>query len=301
MSNFLLIGICLLAGWLVKRYTALPKDAHKGINAMVINLALPAAAFKYLPKIQWSEALVMPVLMPFVVWFGGWLYITAYARFAGLDKKTTAGLKLTTGLSNTSFVGFPLVTAYFGEPLLGIAVICDQVTFMLLSTAGIIVALNAADGHDLSLKAVLKKLLGFTPFLATIAALILPHFIDLSPFDPLFDKLTATVAPMALFSIGMQLRFDGWKSELQHISAALLYKLMIAPALVLLLAITAGFKGEITAVSVFESAMPSFITAGIIASQYQLNAKLSSLVVAVSILVSFLTTALWYWIIGQWV
>ncbi|MBX3240944.1 MAG: AEC family transporter [Chitinophagaceae bacterium] len=110
--------------------------------------------------------------------------------------------------------------------------------------------------------------------------------------------LLSTVAPMALFSIGMQLRFDGWRKELLHISAALLYKLMIAPALVLLLAVTAGFSGEIAAVSIFESSMPSFVTAGIIASQYQLNAKLSTLVVAVSILVSFITTALWYWVIG---
>lgn len=265
---------------------------------MIINLALPAAAFKYLPHIKWSQELAMPVMMPFVVWFGGWLYVTVYSRLTHIDKKTTAGLKLTTGLSNTSFVGFPLVSAYFGEQALGTAVICDQVSFMLLSTAGIIVALNAADGHTLSLKAVLKRLFSFTPFLATIVALILPRFVDISVLDPLFDKLTATIAPMALFSIGMQLRFDGWKTELRHISAALVYKMMIAPALVLLLAITAGFKGEIAAVSVFESAMPSFITAGIIASQYQLNAKLSSLIVAISILIAFITTAFWYWVIG---
>lgn len=297
MSNFLLIGICLIAGWLVKRYIPLPAEPHKGINAMVINLALPAAAFKYLPHIQWSGELVMPVLMPFVVWFGGWLYISSYARMAKLDKKTTAGLKLTTSLSNTSFVGFPLVTAYFGEQALGIAVICDQITFMLLATAGIIVALNAADGHTLSIKAVLKKLFSFTPFLATIAALILPNFVNLSPLDPLFDKLAATIAPMALFSIGMQVQFKGWHKEVKHLSFALLYKLIIAPVLVLSLAMLLGQKGQTAQVSIFESAMPSFITAGIIASQYQLNAKLSSLVVAMSILVSFATTAVWYWVL----
>ncbi len=294
MSNFLLIGICLLAGWLVKRYVSLPSDSHKGINAMVINLALPAAAFKYLPKIEWSNDLALPVLMPFVVWFGGWLYITAYTRISRLDKKTTAGLKLTTSLSNTSFVGFPLVTAYFGEQALGTAVICDQVTFMLLSTAGIIVALNAADGHSLSVKAVLKKLFSFTPFIATIVALTLPRLIDIAALDPLFDKLTATIAPMALFSIGMQLKFDGWRSEIRHISVALFYKLIIAPVLMLLLVLILGFQGEVATVTIFESAMPSFITAGIIASQYQLNAKLSSLVVAISILVAFVTTAIWY-------
>lgn len=297
MTHFLLIGICLLVGYLVRNYTKIPDDAHKGVNAVIINLALPAVSFKYLPHIQWSSLLLLPLLMPVILWCVGWLYMRGYGKLAGLDRKTRAGLTLVSSLSNTSFLGFPLVTAYFGEQGLSTAVICDQVTFMLLSTAGIVVALNAADGHTLSSKMVATKLLRFPPFIACILAVILPQFMDLSPLDPLFEKLAAVVAPLALFSIGMQVQFKGWYSEVKHISVALLYKLILAPALIWVIIFTIGIQGEAAQITNFEAAMPSFLTAGIIANEYKLNAKLSNLVVGISILLSFITTALWYYVI----
>jgi predicted permease len=297
MANFLLIGICIFAGLIVRRYTRLPADAHKGVNALIINLALPAVSFKYLPHMQWTKAMLLPALMPVIVWLCGWLYIRIYASKAKLDKPTESGLKLVTGLSNTSFVGFPLVAAYFSDSALGIAVICDQVSFILLATAGIVVAMNASEEHTLSAVLVAKKVFLFPPFIACIAALTLPLFVDLSPLDPLFDKLAATVAPLALFSIGLQMKFNGWRRQFRHITASLLYKLVLAPLVIYAVALIFGMRGIVPQISIFEAAMPSFLTAGIVASEYNLNPTLSSLVVGISILVSFFTTALWYLII----
>ena len=297
MANFLLIGICILVGLLVRRYTAIPADAYKGVNALIINLALPAVAFKYLPHIQWTKSLILPAAMPVIVWLCGWVYIKAYAAKAKLNKQTESGLKLVTGLSNTSFLGFPLIIAWFNDDALGIAVICDQVTFMLLATAGIVVAMNASEKHTLSAGAVLKKMFSFPPFVGCVAALVLPLFLNLSPFDPLFDMLAATVAPLALFSIGLQLKFDGWRRELNHLAASFLYKLVLAPLIIFSIVYFLGMKGIIPQISIFESAMPSHLTATIVASEYNLNPKLTSLVAGIGIVMSFVTTALWYFII----
>lgn len=297
MANFLLIGICILVGLLVRRYTAIPADAYKGVNALIINLALPAVAFKYLPHIQWTKSLILPAAMPVIVWLCGWVYIKVYAAKAKLDKQTESGLKLVTGLSNTSFLGFPLIIAWFNDDALGIAVICDQVTFMLLATAGIVVAMNASEKHTLSAGAVLKKMFSFPPFVGCVAALLLPLFLNLSPFDPLFDMLAATVAPLALFSIGLQLKFDGWRRELNHLAASFLYKLVLAPLIIFSIVYFLGMKGIIPQISIFESAMPSHLTATIVASEYNLNPKLTSLVAGIGIVISFVTTALWYFII----
>ncbi|MBX3253132.1 MAG: AEC family transporter [Chitinophagaceae bacterium] len=299
MVNFLLIGICLLAGVFARRFTVLPPDAHKGLNAFIIHLALPAVSFKYLPYIQWNSTLLIPALMPVVLWLCAWVYIRIYAGATGIDKKTENGLKLTTGLSNTSFIGFPMVIAYFGEHALGIAVICDQVSFLLLSTAGIVVALNAADGHQLSASAVVKKVVRFTPFIACILALTIPRFMDISSLNPLFDKLAATIGPLALFSTGLQLKFSGWMKEIKHISVALLYKLVLAPLLIVGILFFMNAKGLAAQVTAFESAMPSFLTAGVIASEYGLNPRLSNLVVGAGILVAFITSAAWYLLIAQ--
>ncbi|TCD27714.1 AEC family transporter [Pedobacter psychrodurus] len=294
MANFILIGLCILAGILFRKSKSLPKDAHKGINAWIIYIALPAVSFKYLPHITWTKDLLFPALAPICIWLFGWLFITLYSHIRNMSKATSGGLKLTSSLSNTSFVGFPLIVAYFSEKELAIAIICDQVTFTLLSTIGIIVAIRSSQNQKLSPKLVLKKVLTFPPLIGCILALTLPRFIDLSLLDPLFEKLAGTVGPLALFSIGLQLKFGGWFSELKHISFALLYKLILAPLVVLVMAIVLGMNGMITKITIFEMAMPTLLTAGVVADQYNLNPKLSNLVVGIGILLSFITTGLWW-------
>jgi predicted permease len=206
-------------------------------------------------------------------------------------------LKLVSGLSNTSFVGFPLVMAWFSEKELGIAVICDQVTFMLLATAGIIVAINSSGKHTLKPSIVVKKLFSFPPFIGCIAALTIPRFIDISALDPLFDKLAATVGPLALFSIGLQVRFKGWRNDIKHITISLFYKLLLAPLIILLVALMLGMKGSIAHITVFEAAMPTLLSSVIIADQYDLRPQLANLVTGIGILISFITTAGWYYVI----
>jgi malate permease and related proteins len=297
VTNFILIFLCLIAGVLLRRSGKLPADAYKAINAWLIYIALPAVSFKYLPGIQFSSRLLLPAIAPVVVWCGGWLFSHFYSKANRLDRKTTGSLKLSTGLSNTSFVGFPLVAAYFGDAQIGIAVICDQVTFLLLATAAIIVGIRASATHQLSFGMVIKKIFSFPALPACIAALVLPRYIDLSPVNPLFDKLALTVAPLALFSIGLQLNLEGWRKEIKHITAALVYKLLIAPALVLAIALLFRFHGMEAKIGVFEAAMATLVSSGIVAAEYHLNPKLSSLIISIGIMLSFLTTALWYQVI----
>jgi predicted permease len=298
MSSFILIAVCIIAGILFRKWGRLPKDAHKGINAWIIYIALPAVSFKYLPYIEWRKELLLPALTPVVIWLVGWVYIKLYSLTQkGMSKATQGGLKLVAGLSNTSFVGFPLIAAYFSEKELSIAIISDQVTFMLLSTIGIVVAIRSSQKASLTAGLVMKKVFTFPPLLGCIIALTLPRFVDIAPLNPLFEKLAATVGPMALFSIGLQLKFAGWRGEIRHIAVTLLYKLILAPALILGLMLVLGVKGMIPKISLFEAAMPTLLSTGIIADQYNLNPKLSNLVIGLGILLSFISTAAWYFIL----
>lgn len=294
MANFILIGLCIIAGILFRKSKSLPKDAHKGINAWIIYIALPAVSFKYLPHIVWTKDLLFPALAPICVWIIGWLFITFYAKITHASRATSGGLKLVSSLSNTSFIGFPLIIAYFSEKELAIAIICDQITFTLLSTIGIIVAIRSSQQQKLSAKLVLKKVLTFPPLIGCILALILPHYLDLSSLDILFDKLAGTVGPLALFSIGLQLKFGGWFSEIKHVSFALFYKLILAPLVVFIIAVLLGMSGMIAKITIFEMAMPTLLTAGVVADQYNLNPKVSNLVVGIGILLSFITTGVWW-------
>lgn len=295
MDNFILIAFCMAAGMFFKARRWIPPDAHKSINVWVLYVALPAASLRYIPEIEWSAQMLLPVASSMIVWMGSWIFMEAYCRYKGYSQRSRSSLELASGYSNTSFVGFPLVVAYLGEQSLSIAVICDQSMFILFSIAGVIAAVKGGGAKEgtVSTAMVLRRLVSFPPFIACVLALVLSPFIDLSPTAPFFEKLALTVSPLALFSVGLQLKFKGWRQQVPQISMALFYKLLVAPALVLGVVVAIGMKGAIPAVSVLEASMPALVTSGIVAEQYRLNSRLVNLIIGVSIIVGFLTTAFW--------
>lgn len=296
MTNFILIAVCIIAGMVFKATKSIHPDAHKGINTWILYLALPAVSFKYLPKVEWSQEMLFPILSTVVIAVGSLFYMKFYRKAKGYSERSQRSLELASGYSNTSFIGFPLISAFYGEQYLSIAIICDQTMFLCLSTIGIVSALKGGSNGSgtISSSFILKRLFTFPPFLGCISALILSQFVDLSPAEPFFDKLAATVGPLALFSVGLQLKFNGWRKLWSQISMSMVYKLMIAPAVVMLLALVIGIKGDVAKISIFEAAMPTLVTSSIIAEQFKLNTKLTNLIIGISIIVGFFTAAFWY-------
>lgn len=285
---------------LFKHFRLIPENASKSINIWVLYIALPAVSFKYIPQITWSTQLFFPVISPILVVAGSWLFTEVYCRFKGYSQRSRSTLELSSAYSNTSFIGFPLIVAYYGEQNLSIAIICDQVNFMLLSTVGIICAIKGDRSNNEGIKAgtLVKRLITFPPFIACILALVFAQYVDLSVTEPFFDKIASTVAPLALFSVGLQLQFKGMKREISQISMTLFYKLMLAPVIVLIAALLLHVKGDIARVSIMEAAMPTLITASMVVQQYRLNTKLINLIIGLGIILSLFTTALWSYIIS---
>ncbi|WP_449399548.1 AEC family transporter [Chryseobacterium wanjuense] len=273
-------------------------DAHKGINTWILYLALPAVSFKYLPKVHWTTEMLFPVTATFLIAVVCFVFMTVYSKIKGYSGRSRSTLELVSGYSNTSFIGFPLISAFYGESLLSIAIICDQTMFFSLSTLGIVAAVRGGSrSGKVSAAFIVKRLITFPPLIGCISALVLSQFIDFTFAEPLFDKLAATLSPLALFSVGLQLKFNGWKKLIPQMSVSLLYKLIIAPTIILGLALLLGIKGSIAKITVFEAAMPTVVTSSIIAEQFRLNTKLTNLIIGFSIIVGLFTSAIWYEII----
>ena len=299
MTHFILIIICISAGVILSRLRLLPVDAYKGVNAWVINVALPALSLRYIPEIKWDSQLLLPMMGPLLVWAGAWLFVRLYDGKNRLPADSRTALRVTCGLGNTAFLGFPMVAAFYGESEIHHAVVFDQITFLLFASLGVITILRASSDKSESLNFIyfVKKILRFPPFIACLVALIFSRFTDFAPVNPLLDKLVATMSPMALFSIGLQLKFGAIKQELKLISAGLLYKLLLAPALILLLAFLLHSTGNPAKISVFEAAMSSHITASLLTGQHDLNPRYCSLVVGAGIVTGFITATGWYFLL----
>ena len=299
MTHFILILVCIFAGVILSRLRLLPADAHKGVNAWVINIALPALSLRYVPEIEWSSQLLLPMIGPLLVWVGAWLYVRLYDGKKQLPGGSRTALRVTCGLGNTAFLGFPMIAAFYGESEIHHAVVFDQMTFLIFSSLGVITILRASSStaDPVNFTYFLKKILRFPPFIGCLIALIFSRFIDFSPANPLLDKLVATMSPMALFSIGLQLKFGAIKQELKLISAGLFYKLLLAPVLVLLLAFLLHSTGSSAKISVFEAAMSSHITASLLTGQNDLNPRYCSLVIGMGIVTGFITATGWYFLL----
>jgi Predicted permeases len=299
MSNFALIFICIVVGMLFTKLKVVPAGSHKGVNAWVLNVALPALALRFVPEIEWSVNILVSVIVPLVVWFGAWAFVQIYDRKRKLSVGSRTALQITCGLGNTAFIGFPMISAFYGESEIHHAVVFDQITFIIFSTLGVLTVLRASSEkeHQVGLGDVLKKILHFPPFVACVVALVFSKFFDFSFAYPLLDKLVATMSPMALFSIGLQLKFGAFRQEWKLMIAGLSYKLLLAPAFGLVVVLLMGTSGNLANITVFEASMSSHITASLLASQYNMNPRYCSLVVGVGIILSFITSGIWYFIL----
>ena len=172
-------------------------------------------------------------------------------------------------------------------------------SFVALSTLGIIFA-NFYSGEKSSILNIAKKIFKFPPFLAFFAALLFNVFsIQISTeIDDVFLKLGSTTVPLALVSVGSQLKWQKLDEESKPLFWGLLFKLILFPALIFVLYfIILKQRGEIIEISFLESAMAPMITAAIIASTHKLEPKLCNLMIGVGIPLSFLTLIFWYFVL----
>ncbi len=300
MDNILLIFICLLMGLGMQRLTAFPKNGHLALNQFVIFVALPALALYYIPKISISADLLYPLAIAWVGFGLSFLFFYTLGKRLGWPNRLIGCLIITAGLGNTSFVGFPIIQALYGDEGLKTAIMVDQPgTFVVMATLGLITATLFAKG-DANPRQIATKIILFPPFIAFVVACTMNvlHFDFIELFQKVFQKLGGTVTPVALISVGLQLKVDKESQHWKFLRLGLLFKLIITPAIFFLVyRLILGGKGLTVDVSILESAMAPMITGAILASNYGLKPKLSSMMVGIGIPLSFATIALWYYIL----
>lgn len=301
MNNYVLLGACFLFGILLRRSGRLPDNAATALNGFVVNVSLPALTLFYLHGLKIDSTLIMPALMAWVL-FGlgcGFFWITG--RMFGLSRQATGGLMLTGGLANTSFIGIPMIETFYGADYIGLGILIDQLgSYFVLSTLGILVASIYASGRTVSVKAIVRKIAFFPPFQAFVLAFLLMPLDYPSWLTELLKRLGSTLVPLALVSVGYQMRLSAVRGRSAGLAAGLGFKLLLGPALILLLfAGLFGADGQVLRVTVFEAAMAPMIGASIIAIDHELDPPLMTLMVGVGIPLSFLTLPAWWFLLQR--
>ena len=300
MSNVILLCFCLALGAALRASRRVPDNAHQTINAFVINVSLPALALWQIPSVHLSRALLVPISMPWLMFAGVGAVMWYVGRRLRLTPSTTGALILTAGLANTSFMGVPMIEAFYGPSYMGVGLLIDQLgTYLVLSTLGITIACLCSSGSA-SVKEIAWRVATFPPLIALVVALALaPTGLRYPPLvDGILQRLAGTLAPLALVSVGLQLRFGALRGKLGELTLGLVVKLIAAPLLLAILYLElVGATGPLARVTLFEAAMGPQIGGAIVATQYELDPPLVTLMVGIGTLAAFLSLPVWWYVL----
>jgi len=294
MYNLVLLIVCFLAGVLLRWSGRMPEGGASVLNSFIITISLPAITLLHIHELRLGGEMLFMVAMPWLHFGLAVVFFLLLSRMFGFSRSVTGVLILCAGLGNTSFVGLPMIEAFYGREALVHGIVVDQLgSFLVLSIAGISVA-GIYSGGGPSVQDIARSIVTFPPFIAMVIALGLLPFEYPLWLTAVLQRLGDTLAPIALVSVGFQLHTGRGGLDRRALFSGLLFKLVLAPFMLMLLYRGMfGLEGVAVEVTLFEAAMPPMITAGIVAEQYGLEPGLANMLVAGGILLSFVTLPLW--------
>lgn len=297
MENFAMIGAFVLLGMLFRRIGAFPKDSAQVLNIFALYVSLPAVILLKVPQIVFSTEIAIAAAIPWgLLAFSASLVLLA-ARLWGWERPVTGVLLLVVPLGNTSFLGIPMVQAFFGPSGLPYLIIYDQIgTMVIMATYGSFILAAYGKGGSLNLSAMARKALLFPPTLALIAALASRSWPYPEKLVQCLQSVATTLVPVVMTAIGLQIRFRLPARVVAPLGFGLAIKLLVAPLIALLFCRSAGLNGMAVDVSILESAMPPMVTAGALAVVAGMDADLAVAMIGIGIILSFGTLPAIFWL-----
>ncbi len=296
MENFIVIITYLLIGMGLRRIPAFPGETGNVLNLFVIYISLPALVLLNIPELVFSKALLVPALMPWGTLLFSCFTIVLISKLFKWDRPTTGCLLLMIPLGNTSFLGIPMVKAFFGDQGIPYAVLYDQLgSFPALVTYGsLILALYGTAGSKPTLTSVVNKVVTFPPFIALVLAFIFRPFSYPPVLASLLKVLASTLVPVVMIAVGFQLILRLNRKITSQLGIGLFLKLILTPIAALFFCKIGGLEGKAVQVSIFEAGMPPMVSAGALAILADLSPALTAALVGIGIIVSFATLPLLY-------
>jgi predicted permease len=178
MENFILIGFFVGLGMLFRRIEAFPEQTAQALNMFALYVALPAVILLKVPQLTFSGDMIVPAVVPWGMLALSALLVHVVGNALRWTRETIGVLLLVVPIGNTSFMGVPMVNAFFGEQGIPYLIIYDQIgTMMIFAIYGsIILALYGRKG-EVKLFQVAKRAILFPPTMAMLAGLLLRFWV----------------------------------------------------------------------------------------------------------------------------
>lgn len=251
MQFVLLVGLIALGFALTKLGWLRPRIISWS-NRYIIYIALPVVALANIPGLVLDGQLLVLVAVPLLI------LLLAIVLFQGVLRKYFSKdqrlvLSLTSGLGNTSFVGFPLIIFYLGKDQLLYGALFDQMTFLLMASVGQAMIANGQDAGGA--RGVVLKVLTFPVFITIVLCFFLPDGLFDGVVMEVFGWVIDSLSIVAMIIVGYLIAtYVDFKIP-RAAYAGLVYKLLIAPLVALFLLYWIEAPQDMEKVALLESSM----------------------------------------------
>lgn len=288
LLQVLTLFLLMMAGLGSVRFRVLDEKSISGLNTFVLYFAQPCLILARLQQDATPE-LLRELVWVFLLTCAVMLLsaLAAHRLFRGEDHDRRAVLTNLAMASNCGFMGYPVITAAFGEGALIYAVMYVTAFNLMCWTLG--------SYYYGGRKAIDPKRLLTNPSILAIAAglaLLLSGWRLPSFLNDALELMGSTTTPVAMFVIGARLMGVRREHLLDHpLLAACGMRLILVPAAVLLLRLTPLPPMVVNALYLC-AAMPCAALTGMQADLYNCDRSLASRGVAVSSALSMITVPL---------
>jgi predicted permease len=260
----------------------------RSLGRVVFYIFSPVLLFDllYRNQLKISEAAIVIVFaLCFILAMGLLTLLLGY--FFKLERPALISILITTMFANTGNYGLPLVSFAFGEQALSYAGIYFATTTLLFYTLGVFLA---SLGH-MSFKEAIMGLFKIPTLYAVLLAVLI-NILNIQiplPVSRAIDLAAGGTIPLMLILLGVQLTGLVLSENQRAMQLSVFLRLIVAPLAALAFAALFGLGHFPRQASVTEASMPSMVSATVLATEYNLDAKLVTAVVFISTLLSPLT------------
>lgn len=287
------IFLLLALGYALRALGVIAHSAIHALNSFVYWVSLPSVILLSFWNINWFDPETQRVLLfNLLALFAFSALLIVILRSLPLGNAVKAALFIAALVGNTVYMGFPL-----GEGALGAhqfhLFVAAATPHLVIGIAFAILAIEYYVIASRRLRAYAYDFFVNPLILSLIAGIVLSVIGFSGPAAQFLQQpltmLAGTASPLALVTLGAFLRGTFLSAHLKTAAGGVALKLIALPALVLLLGFLWGLSAPSIAASTLAAAMPTAVTAFVIAEKYRVEPALVANMLFVSTVASLVT------------
>lgn len=287
------LALMIFAGFIAGKTGYMDIKIKDALSKLIVKIVLPCLIISSITSKELEKGLAGDIFTVFLmsVFSLAVLYSLGVisAKILKIPKETESVHKLLSCLGNVTFVGYPVITAMYGEEGFFYAIIYWLINDMFLWTAGVF---DLKKNEIKDIKSVLKNLINPNTIAFCLSIFMLIFGIKLPPL--LYD----TVSGIGSLTIGLSMLFIGMALSAVDIKNAVKkwwifalapLKLVIMPILFILIFKNLGIREILLGAVVLEAAMPSQTVLSILANESGADFEYAACGMFVTTLLSLVT------------